>query len=156
MFSKSCKYGIRAVIYLLLLSEKNQRASIKEISKAIESPEAFTGKILQQLVKSNIIHSVKGNTGGFEINRLNFESKKLIEVVYAIDGGDAFKECVIGLKKCSEEQPCPLHHNYKSIKKEMLQMLHSTSIPELISGIQKGEQFLKINNLNIHNVIFSS
>lgn len=147
MFSKSCEYGIRAVIYLLLLSEKNQRASMKEISKAIESPEAFTGKILQQLVKSDIILSVKGNMGGFEINRINYESKKLIEVVYAIDGEDAFKGCVIGLKKCSEEQPCPLHHKYKSIKNEVLQMLHSTSIPELISGIQKGEHFLKINHL---------
>ena len=67
MFSKSCEYGIRATIFIATQSYLNNRTGIKDIAKKIDSPEAFTAKILQILVKANIIHSTKGVGGGFEI-----------------------------------------------------------------------------------------
>ena len=59
MFSKACEYAIKAVIIISLNSGKNKLTGVKEISEEIESPEAFTAKILQNLVKQEIISSKK-------------------------------------------------------------------------------------------------
>ncbi|MET0760542.1 MAG: transcriptional regulator, partial [Flavobacterium sp.] len=47
MFSKTCEYGIRASIFIASQSYQNNRIGLKDIAKKIDSPEAFTAKILQ-------------------------------------------------------------------------------------------------------------
>ena len=69
MFSKACEYAIRATIYIAVQSSQNLRVGLKNISKEIDSPEPFTAKILQQLSKNNIIESIKGPPGGFQIDK---------------------------------------------------------------------------------------
>ena len=49
MFSKACEYGIRAAVYVALQSLDGRRVSVNEIAEEIDSPIAFTAKILQQL-----------------------------------------------------------------------------------------------------------
>ena len=65
MFSKTCEYGIRATIFIASQSYQNKRVGLRDIAKKIDSPEAFTAKILQILAKTHIIHSIKGVGGGF-------------------------------------------------------------------------------------------
>ena len=69
MFSKACEYGIKATIYIAMQSMQNSRVSLKDIAKEIDSPVAFTAKILQQLARNKIVESVKGPTGGFQIEK---------------------------------------------------------------------------------------
>ncbi len=68
MFSKSCEYGIKALIYIANYSIKDKRANISFPAEAIDSPTAFTAKILQRLVKGDIVNSRKGPHGGFCYN----------------------------------------------------------------------------------------
>ena len=42
----------------------------------------------------------------------------IADVVKAIDGDGIYKDCVIGLKLCSEKNPCPVHFEFKEIKKK--------------------------------------
>lgn len=144
IFSKACEYGIRATIYVAQKSLSHERCSMKDISKEIDSPEAFTAKILQKLVKSNIITSVKGATGGFEVGMKEMKKIKLTDIVIAIDGEVNDKKCVLGLKKCSEDQPCPVHNKYKHIKKDLLSMIHNTSLAEMSNSVEAGLTCLKI------------
>ena len=143
MFSKACEYGIRATIYITLQSLQNIRVSLKDIAKEIDSPEAFTAKILQKLAKSNIVDSVKGPTGGFDITRTKMNKITLSEIVKAIDGENIFNGCGLGLKKCSEKHPCPVHDNFKKIREDLKQMLDSTTMYELSLGLKDGATFLK-------------
>jgi len=69
MFSKACKYAINAMIYISTLPKGNDRVGLKEISQAINSPEAFTAKILQLLVRENLLSSIKGPNGGLRCMR---------------------------------------------------------------------------------------
>ncbi|MBA2613198.1 MAG: Rrf2 family transcriptional regulator [Bacteroidetes bacterium] len=144
MFSKACEYGIRAVIHIAVRSNNNIRTSLKDISKEIHSPEAFTAKILQQLAKSDIIDSIKGPNGGFEIEKKKMAKIKLSHIVLAIDGDSIFKGCGLGLKDCSEVQPCPVHYKFKKIRNELKQMLENTSVYELSLGLKDGSTFLKL------------
>jgi Rrf2 family transcriptional regulator, iron-sulfur cluster assembly transcription factor len=143
MFSKACEYGIRAAIYIAVQSNLGIRVSLKDIAREIDSPEAFTAKILQLLSKNEIVDSVKGPAGGFTIERKNMVKIKLIHIVSAIDGDAIFKGCGLGLKACSEKHPCPVHNKFKAIREELKAMLENTSLYELSLGLQNGVTFLK-------------
>lgn len=138
IFSKACEYGIRASIYVALQSLEGQRANLKDISAEIESPEAFTAKILQLLVKGGIITSVKGAMGGFEVDRKKMNRIRLQDIVVAIDGKFNDKICVLGLKECSHQHPCPVHDKYKHIKSDLISMLQNTSLYEMSKSLHEG------------------
>ncbi len=143
IFSKACEYGIRATIYVAAQSLEENRPNLKDISAEIESPEAFTAKVLQMLVKHNIINSIKGAMGGFEIDKKQLNKIRLEDIVIAIDGGFSDKICVLGLKTCSQKHPCPVHDKYKYIKSDLISMLQNTSLQEMTSGLKEGLTCLK-------------
>jgi len=138
MFSKACEYAIRSTIYIAERSNLDKRVSITDIAKAIDSPEAFTAKILQQLSKNQIIDSIKGPNGGFSIEKKNMRNLKLSQIVLAIDGDSIYKGCGLGFKECSEKQPCPVHNKFKIVRDELKYMLENTTILELSLGLKEG------------------
>lgn len=143
MFSKACEYGIRATIYITEQSLFSKKVSLKAVAKAIESPEAYTSKILQQLVKNNIIQSEKGPHGGFIIPEKEIKSLTISQIVVAIDGDQIFNGCGLGLKQCNERKPCPVHNQFKLIRGNLKMMLESTTIHSLALQLHQGFSFLK-------------
>ena len=143
MFSKTCEYGIRAAIFIASESYQNNRVGLRAIAEKIDSPEAFTAKILQILSKNNIIRSIKGVGGGFEIPKEKMSQIKLSQIVTALDGNRVFTGCGLGLKQCSEDHPCPVHDKFKSIRNELAFMLENTNLEELAIGIKSGDTFLR-------------
>tara|TARA_R110002167_G_scaffold134051_18_gene319455 strand:- start:106 stop:540 length:435 start_codon:yes stop_codon:yes gene_type:complete len=143
MFSKACEYGIRAATYIASQSMMGRRVSLKEIAEEIDSPVAFTAKILQQLSKNQIVDSVKGATGGFEIQRIGIDRIKLSEIVYAIDGDNVYMGCGLGLKKCNANKPCPVHNKFVQIRNDLRYMLENTSLYEMTAGLEVRLTFLK-------------
>ncbi|WP_420551166.1 RrF2 family transcriptional regulator, partial [Tenacibaculum aiptasiae] len=93
MFSKSCEYAMRAILYIAKQSFNGNKTGVKEIAKATNSPEAFTAKILQKLTKNNIVNSIKGPYGGFLISESKSQTIKLSEIVKVIDGNEIYTGC---------------------------------------------------------------
>ncbi len=142
MFSKTCEYAIRASIFIASESYQNKRVTVKDIADKIVSPKSFTAKILQILVKNNIVHSIQGIYGGFEIPKENINQINLAQIVIAIDGDSIFTSCGLGINHCSEERPCPLYNKFKGIRKELVYMLENTNLKELALGFNSGDTFL--------------
>ena len=126
MFSKTCEYGIRAMIYISQKSADGQKVGIKEIARAIDSPEHFIAKILQDLSRKQLVMSVKGPNGGFFLE--NGSTVTLADIVKTIDGEKLFVNCGLGLGYCSEERPCPIHHEFKKIRCDITAMLHNSKL----------------------------
>jgi Rrf2 family protein len=143
MFSKACEYGIRASIFIAEQSLLDKKVSLKDIAKAIDSPEAYTSKILQQLSRNFIINSDKGPTGGFSMSKQELEEVKLSTVVTAIDGDAIYKGCGLGLKNCNEKMPCPVHNQFKVVREELREMLETTLVKSLTMDLKDGLTFLK-------------
>jgi Rrf2 family protein len=143
MFSKACEYGIKATIFIATNSYELRRVTLKEIAKEIDSPEAFTAKILQDLARHNIVKSIKGVNGGFEIKKKKIAKINLAQIVDAIDGDKVYNQCGLGLHTCEEEHPCPVHDKFKTIKAELKSMLENTNLEELALNIKSGVTFLK-------------
>lgn len=143
IFSKACEYGIKATLYIAKRSLKGERVSLKEIAREIESPEAFTAKILQQLARDEVVVSIKGPKGGFDITKKEMKRIKLVDIVKSIDGEEVFVTCGLGLNKCSAEKPCPVHDQFVEIRTNMERMLNSTSLWEFATQLDDGATFLK-------------
>ncbi len=143
MFSKACEYGIKASIYIAVQSQLDQKTSLVNVADAIKSPAAYTSKILQLLSRNNIIISSKGPTGGFSMTDLQLETIKLSNIVQVIDGDDIYLGCGLGLIKCNELTPCPVHNQFKYIRDELKNMLETTTIKSLAEDLEKGLTFLK-------------
>lgn len=143
MFSKSCEYGIKATAFIAVEASREHRVGLKTIAKAIDSPVAFTAKILQQLTRAGIINSVQGATGGFEIERSKISETKLSQIVVAIDGDNVYKGCGLGLKVCNANKPCPVHDKFMIIREELKDMLESTTVLDLAMGLKNGNTYLK-------------
>jgi len=143
MFSKACQYGIKASVYIALQSSYGNRVSLKEIAEKIDTPEAFTAKILHQLAKSNILNSLKGPTGGFVIEDGKAQTIKLSDIVSALDGKSIYEGCALGFDTCDEREPCPMHHKFVGIRNNLKNMLETTNLFELAHGLVDKQTFLK-------------
>lgn len=131
MFSKACIYGIKALGFIVKESQKGNRVKAQFIAKEASIPEAFTAKVLQKLVRANIVKSIKGPKGGFEIDLELLPSLRLADVVYAIDGPDAYSQCVLGNSECNHLNPCEIHERYTVVMNSFLYMIESTTLEEL-------------------------
>ena len=143
MFSKSCEYGIRASIYVAKHSLKNRRVSLKQVALHTDSPPAFMAKILQKLIKTDILFSQKGPTGGFFVPVENVEKISLLSIVLAMDGDGIFENCTLGLRRCDDQKPCPLHFNFVKIRDDMRETLEKTTLKSLAEDVSDGVTFLK-------------
>ena len=141
MLSKSSKYAIRAVIFLAINSDENNKLSPIEIAQAIEIPAPFIAKILQELTKRGLITSLKGRGGGFYLTKKN-KKNSLISIVDSIDGVDKFQDCMLGLPVCSDINPCPLHNAIAPLRKKFVEQLTHKTIGELASEVKVGKTYL--------------
>ncbi|MBK8699440.1 MAG: Rrf2 family transcriptional regulator [Saprospiraceae bacterium] len=143
MFSKSCEYAIKAVLFIAQRSALGFRCNLGEISKEIDSPVAFTAKILQELVRKGLISSLKGPTGGFTIEKSALRTMKLSHIVEAIDGDNVYQGCGLGHKQCNASRPCPVHHQFMAIRDKLKEMVQQTTVSSLADGVECGLTFLK-------------
>lgn len=142
MFSKTCEYAIRAVIFIAQQTKEGSRIGIKDIAKGIDSPEYFIAKILQDLSRKGYVQSAKGPTGGFFLNDENL-NQSLSEIVREMDGDKIFTGCALGLKECSETHPCPVHNEFKYIRKQLKNMLENSRIVDFLDPLDAHLTFLK-------------
>ena len=141
MLSLTCKTAIKAVIYLASKYDSVEKSGIKEIAEFIDASEHSVGKMLQTLVKENVICSSKGPNGGFYITAKQ-KSQPVINIINAIDGKDVFKECGLGLSKCSSTHPCPIHNDYKIVRDLFEKLCREKNINDLCEPVNDGIAYL--------------
>lgn len=128
IYSKTCEYAIRSLVYFTRYEGK-AFVTAREVSRSTKVPPAYVAKIFQCLAKSGILGSVRGPKGGYSLlvppARLS-----ILKVMPAVDDSakSPFSNCVMGLRRCSDRNPCPLHECWTRAKDRMLQTLATSTI----------------------------
>lgn len=143
MLSNSSKYAIKAVLFLALNSSKNNKVTVKDIAKPINVPQAYIAKLLQDLVKVGIISSERGPKGGFYLDESNL-AHSVMSIVNVIDGEEKLSSCMLSLKKCNEEKPCPLHDILSPSRNEILNSLRKKTIKDIVNEVKLGNASLPL------------
>jgi len=143
MLSNTSKYALRAVIYLALYSSSVKKVGIKEISGELDIPTPFLGKILQMLVRHNILDSSKGPHGGFTLKKPAIDIT-LMEIIEIIDGVDSFDICVIKTSKCSPDAPCSMHDKIAPLRGKMKSLFLTETIADMAVEFRQGNKRIRI------------
>ncbi len=83
--SRSTGYGLIAVGYIAQYGDSNSAVLASTISEEYGIPLEYLLKILQLLVRSNVLRSKRGPRGGFYLAKPH-EETTLLSIVEAVDG----------------------------------------------------------------------
>jgi Rrf2 family transcriptional regulator, iron-sulfur cluster assembly transcription factor len=145
MLSNASKYAIKATLFLVLHSDKSNKISVTRLARELYVPEPFLAKILQKLVRNKLLSSSKGPNGGFYTSSDDVKNT-VCDILETIDGHPLFNKCFMGLERCSEENPCPLHHLVVDFKENLHKKFNDISISEFAKDIDSGGSFLDLKS----------
>ncbi|HQP03979.1 MAG: Rrf2 family transcriptional regulator [Bacteroidales bacterium] len=84
---------------MVLIARSENSINATEIANISESSRHHVAKILQRLVKSGLISSVRGPSGGFRLKK-SADIITLLEIYEAIEGKIALTSCPFDHEKC--------------------------------------------------------
>lgn len=141
IFSGASEYALRALTHLAHRRDR-EFVPLNEIAEAEDIPYPFLAKIAQRLVRTGLLESAKGRTGGFALARPATEIT-LYDIKEAIDGTDDLERCASGLARCSDEMPCPLHDTFKPIRERIKAYLRATTLQKMALAVQRKRALLE-------------
>ena len=97
----------------------------------LEIPMPFLWKILRKLSEKKLVRSFKGVSGGYELAR-PASAITVSEVLAAGRGADQIGRCVLGLEMCDDRDPCPLHSQWKNLRKQIEARFQATTLADLV------------------------
>ena len=138
LLSNSCKYGVRALLYIAMEGDKNKKTGLQKIAEALDIPSPYLSKIMRDLGKYRLVRSSKGPNGGFYMTPKE-KSKTLLDIIEAVDGLKYFTECSLGMEDCNNSNPCPLHKEIVSIRENIKKTIGKHSIEKVAQKVKIGE-----------------
>ena len=134
--SRGSQYAIRALVHLV-----RRRASgccpVRQITIAEAIPHHFLAKLVGRLTRVGLVDASKGPGGGIRLAR-DPRTIKVLEVIAAVEGPEYLNGCFLGLPQCSDEMPCPMHEQWKSLKGRLRTQLEGVTIAELAASMEGG------------------
>ncbi len=137
ILSRTSQYAVQALIYMATQPDATPVLN-KDIAAKLGVPAPYLAKILQSLAKGNLLFSFRGRLGGFCL-REEGEKISLMQILLLTEGPAFTQDCLLGLKKCSDETACPLHFRWKPVKKEIIDLLEDTTLDKLAKAVKSGK-----------------
>jgi Rrf2 family protein len=129
MLPKSAEYALRAVVWLGREPEKALPAD--ELAKCTKTPRRYLHKVLQDLVKAELVRSRSGPGGGYSLAR-SPRAITILDVVNAAAPLERIRRCPLGLR--SHTRLCPLHRELDNVYAASEAALGRVTIAKLLSS----------------------
>jgi len=124
------EYGILGVLYLAK-QPPGKVVLLSEVAASQDIPQSFLAKIFQQLSRVNIIRSVRGARGGFNLARPP-ETITVREILEVIEGPMRLSECLVEPHLCGRRPDCPLQPVWLEVHRQITDILDKTTIAGLM------------------------
>ncbi len=132
MVSKTGEYALRAVVYIVT-EGKGASMRANEIAKALGVPANYLSKTLHQLARAGILSSERGPRGGFRLAS-SPEDLSLADVLEPLDPTWIECGCLLGLRRCSDRNSCPLHERWKKVREPICQFFRETTLADVLKA----------------------
>lgn len=127
--SRTARYALRAAVRLA--RNGDERIPAGELSRELDLPENYLSKTLHVLAREGVLDSIRGPGGGYRLASPP-EEVSLLDVLEPFETIDANRECVLGRKECSEENPCPVHEEWKRVADRVAAFFRETTLAEVV------------------------
>ncbi|HUL00978.1 MAG TPA: Rrf2 family transcriptional regulator [Nitrospirota bacterium] len=129
LVTRETDYAIRTILYLA--KERGHIVSATKIARAIHIPRSFLSKILQRLVRSRILTSLRGVNGGFRLARTPSRIS-LLSIMEAVQGLTCINACAIDSTACKLSRTCTVHSVWVKMRTEMERRLQKETVAKLM------------------------
>ena len=127
--SKSSQYAIRILSYMAT-NQETKLLNATELSQTLLIPYKFLTKIMTDLVKANIITSIRGREGGYTFAKP--PSEIVINEILDLFGDDVKDEdCVLGIGFCYSLCKCALHDQWIEPKLLIQKMFRESTLEKI-------------------------
>jgi Rrf2 family transcriptional regulator, iron-sulfur cluster assembly transcription factor len=127
---KASAYGVFATIYIAE-HEKEGPIQGRDVAESCGIPVEYLLKILQQLVKAQVLRSVRGRGGGFLLRR-SASKITLLDIVQAIEGPIEGELTVRGEVHTSKISLAKVENVWGKLADKAKSVLRTTTIKQLM------------------------
>ena len=131
--SKKADYALLAMRHLAANADRGA-VSARELAEAYDLPPELLAKVLQTLVRGQLLTSVQGIRGGYGLARPP-AAISVAEVIHAIDGPLTVTACSESDHTCEQYAKCDIRDPLWQIKDRIVSALQATSIAGLAADI---------------------
>lgn len=127
--TRAAEYAIRCVLFMARQPARSVIAR-KDISREMEIPDQFLGKIAQQLARAGVMEILQGARGGFRLLRAP-ESISLLEVIEAVMGEIFLNDCIMNSLSCRRTATCAVHTVWEKARNDLRRTLGAANFQQL-------------------------
>ena len=131
--AKSVEYAIFALKYIAE-NPQSDCISTKEISEKMNIPYDLLAKILQRLVKDELIYSIQGTKGGYSL-RVQPGDVSITRIINAVDQKIQLTDCMFHgatTNDCGRVETCCLRSPLSRIQDKINILFDNTTLMEII------------------------
>ena len=132
MLPKTAEYALRTVA--CLARNPDQAESADQIAEQTKVPRRYLHKVLQDLVRAELVRSRSGPGGGYSL-AISAKKISILDVVNAVAPLERIRECPLGLK--SHTSLCPLHKELDRAYAAMEKAFAGVTLDQLLSSSSK-------------------
>lgn len=127
--SRKVDYALRAIIYLS--QQRDARpVPVKEIASHRRIPRKFLEKIIQDLIRAELVRSHRGAHGGYTLARTP-DQVSFRDVIEAVEGPISLNICVTDRQDCSVLSSCNMQRIWQEGQRRMLEYFADTTLADL-------------------------
>lgn len=145
IFSRSTRYAIQALVLLAGLPAGHYMRC-RTLADRLGLPEAYLGKLMLRFTQAGLLDSSRGRAGGYRL-RQSAHDISLLRVAEVVSAGRVSRECLLGLKNCSDDAACAMHCRWQPVKTHLFGMLEEQTLKQLSLGVASGRYRLTELNL---------
>jgi Rrf2 family protein len=138
MFSTTAEYALRAVVYLAM--NPKTRSNSQTISENTKAPAGYVSKVLNDLVRADIVTSQRGPNGGFGLAR-PASRITVLEVINAVDPIERIRTCPLNIPSHGANL-CRLHRKLDDAIAMIEKTLSGSTIEEMCEPARAGGQLI--------------
>jgi Rrf2 family protein len=131
--SKKADYALLAMRHLAAHADR-EAVSARELAETYDIPPELLAKVLQKLVRANLLASQQGIRGGYGLAR-HASGVSVADVIQAIDGPLTVTACSEFDHSCDQYAKCNVRDPLWRIKDRIVSALSATSVAELATDL---------------------
>ena len=127
--SNTSQYAIRMLTYM---ADKKDSLLINavELAEALHIPYKFLTKIMTELVKADLVISIRGREGGYSLSKKSSDIK-VDDILNIFHDSIQDEQCVLGIGFCNGMCKCALHDQWMEPKLLMQKMFRESSLEDI-------------------------
>jgi Rrf2 family nitric oxide-sensitive transcriptional repressor len=129
MISQTVEYALRAVV--TIAQHEGRACTAQQISEITQVPAPYLSKVMQGLVRADLVASKRGLHGGFVLTKEAVELT-ILEVIEAVDPIKRIHKCPLDIGSHSGKL-CPLHQRLDNAMEKVESSFRETTIAELLA-----------------------